>query len=787
MYILKCSSHKNRECICWISWVCVQYNLPKLMTINVTKSDWTLQEYDLSKIESFYKRIIHWYNTKCPFKDLQENLENKLVEWISTKDITKMIEKSAIDLISIQNPEWQLVAWRMKMRSLYKRASKNLWITNWDIYTPEYLLWLIKEYSSRWLYHKTILEKYTEEEILNIGKMLNQKFDDEYWYTTVQMYERRYLLNRDWIIRELPQHMYLIIAMFLMINEKEERNKHIQDLYTAIATGKISLPTPNLLNARTPNSQLSSCFILDVDDDLRGIYHSIENMAQISKNWWGIWVYLWNIRAKSSMIKWVYWLSWWVMPWTKVINDTWIAVNQMGKRSWAISVTLDVFHADIFRWLDMQTETWDIRSKAFDVFPSVSFPDIFFKRLEEDWDFNLFCPYETEKITWVRLQDLWWDDFEEAYIKLETDDRLKLKSTHKAKDIFKAFLKTTVETGMPYTFFRDTVNRLNPNKHAWMVHCTNLCTEIAQNQSRWIFKEEVRTKDWNVTIEYIPWDTVICNLASINVAKVNTKEESNHIHRIVTRTLDNVIDLNEYPVEETRISAEKYRAIGIGYMWVAEYLATNKINYWSKESVEIIDKLFQMYAYDTLESSMLLAKERWPYPAFEWSDFSKGIAYWRKIGDLSEWDENSMFHLLENAVTRYWVRFWYHSAPAPNTSTALVVWTTAWVVPIYKKYFVETNAIAPVVNVAPWINPDNMWFYTEYANMKMDWVIDLVSTIQKRIDQSVSCEWMINPNNTSPAELYGYFLKAWKQWIKTIYYVRSLSLDVAEACESCSW
>lgn len=749
--------------------------------MKVTKSNGIEQEFDWNKIEAFYKRVAYGYNTKCPFSDLRDNLSNKLVEWIATKDITKMIEKSALDLISTKTPEWSNIAWRMKLRSLYKRASKNKWITNSDLYSSEYFADLIEEYVWRWLYHKSLLEQYTREDLLEIGKFLDVKIDDEYNFPTVQYYERRYLLNRDWIIRELPQHMYLAISMFLMKDEKEDRNKWIRDTYRATAQAKISLPTPNLLNARTPNSQLSSCFILDVDDDLRGIYHSIENMAQISKNGWWLWVYLWNVRAKWSMIKDVYWLSWGTIPWIKVINDTWIAVNQMWKRAWAISVTLDIFHLDIFRFLDLQTETWDIRAKSFDVFPAVSFPDLFFKRLEAGENFTLFCPYEVEKITWVRLQDLWWDEFEEAYIKLESDERLKLKEVHPSKDIFKAFLKVTVETWMPYTFFRDTVNRLNPNKHAWIIHCSNLCTEIAQNQSAWVFKQEVRTEEGNVVIEYTPWDTVICNLASINVAKVNTKEEMKYIFPIVTRLLDNVIDLNAYPIEETRISAEKYRAIGIWYMWVAQYLAENKLLYWSKEAIERIDELFKEYAYFTLKASNELAKERWFYPAFPWSDFSKGIAFWKQIQELF----NEPY--LQEDIEKYWVRFGYHSAPAPNTSTAGVVGTTAWVVPIYKRYFVETNQIAPTITIAPNLNDENFWFYQEYTKMKMPWVIDTVATIQKWIDQSVSFEWMFNPADTSPADLYSYWIQAWKAWLKTIYYVRSQSLEVdKEDCASCS-
>jgi len=173
-----------------------------------------------------------------------------------------------------------------------------------------------------------------------------------------------------------------------------------------------------------------------------------------------------NIRAKGSMIKGVYGLSGGVTPWAKVINDTAIAVNQMGKRAGAISVTLDVFHADIFPFLDMQTETGDIRAKSFDLFPAVSFPDLFYKRMEADEPWSLFCPKEVEDITGKRLQDHFGDEFVTFYEELEKDDRMKMRQTVDTKELFKKYLKAVVETGMPYSFFRDTVNAVNPNKHA---------------------------------------------------------------------------------------------------------------------------------------------------------------------------------------------------------------------------------------------------------------------------------------------------------------------------------
>lgn len=286
--------------------------------------------------------------------------------------------------------------------------------------------------------------------------------------------------------------MYLSVALFIALAEKkEDRIPFAIKLYKSCASGEISLPTPTLLNARTPHSQLSSCFKINIDDDLRGIYHGIENMAQISKYGGGIGSYLGHIRAKGASIRGFAGASGGIIPWVKVINDTGIAVNQLGARLGAISVTLDVWHLDIYDFLDLQTETGDIRSKAFDVFPAISVPDLFMKRVQEDGDWTLFDPHEIKSLYGRSLEESFCEDFEDFYTLVESDERIALRKVVKAKDLFKKFLKTTVETGMPYVFFRDTVNRHNANKHAGSIYSTQLCTEICQNSSPSKFVEEV--------------------------------------------------------------------------------------------------------------------------------------------------------------------------------------------------------------------------------------------------------------------------------------------------------
>jgi len=753
----------------------------------IKKSDWVKENFDIEKVRKTYKIVSYRLARKCRFEEIADSLKKYIVEWMKTSDITKMLIKSAIDLITVENTSWQFIAGRLALIDLYKEASNNRWMDIKKIYEAKHYKALFDEYVELWLYSKDFYDYYSAEDILEVGSYLKKENDFDYNYTTMMMYRKRYLLNPNWVIKELPQEMYMSVALFLAMPEsKETRLSTAKKIYDYCSTGKISLPTPTLLNARTNFHQLSSCFKFNVDDDLRAIYHSIENMAQVSKYGWGIWVYLWNIRSKWAYIRWVKWAAGWVNPWIKVINDTAIAVNQLWARAWAISVTLDAFHRDIFSFLDLQTETWDIRSKAFDIFPAVSFPDLFMERVANGEKWSLFDPKEISDKTGKKLQDHFWEDFEKFYVECENNNELELKETVEARELFKMYLKATVETGMPYAFFRDTVNALNPNKHAGNVYSTQLCVEICQNTSTSKFVEE-ELEDGNIVIKYEPGDSVVCNLASINVAKVNTDEEIKKVIPVAMRVLDNVIDLNFYPIKEAEKTAKKYRSVWLWFLWLAEYLAVNKVAYDSKEAIDITDKLFEKYTYTTLKASNKLAKEKWTYEVYEWSEWSKWILIWKDAdwfkanSDMSD----KWVKLIDN-IKKHWVRFAYHLAPAPNTSTALVIGTTASILPIYKKYFVETNAIAPSVNVAPNLNEENFWYYKEYVNMNMNDVIDMISTVYKRIDQSISFEWMINPENTSPRELYEYYMKAHKSWIKTVYYVRSMSLEV-KSCDSCSW
>ncbi len=759
--------------------------------LKVIKDNRKRENFNANKVKKVFDRASKGYKRQCTFKTFMEAFKKNIVEDIKTSDINKLMIKTCIDLVSVENIYWQHIAARIFVSNLYKQAIRNRGISMKELYTPKAYKALFDEYIKNGLYYKDFYKYYSQEDILKAGKLLSEDTDKSYEYTTVLSLEKRYLLNPNGIIKELPQELYMSVALFLAIPESDEnRLKFAFKLFKHCSEQRISLPTPTLLNARTNYHQLSSCFKANVDDDLRAIFHSFENMAQISKFGGGVGVYWGNIRARGSAIRGVYGASGGVNPWIKIVNDTAIAVNQLGSRLGAISVTLDVWHADIHDFLDLQTETGDIRSKAFDVFPAVSMPDLFMERVQNDEEWTLFDPHEINKKYGKKLQDNFGDEFEKFYKELEKDNDLRLKKTVSAKDLFKKFMKSAVETGMPYAFFRDTINVVNPNKHAGNIYSSQLCTEICQNTSPTKFIEE-EIEEGKIVIRYESGDFVVCNLASINIAKVYDEEMIADVIPTVMRVLDNVITLNYYPIKEAKRTAMRYRSVGLGYLGLAEYLATRKIAYETLKARKEVNKLFEKYTYYTYRASADLAIERGHYELWKGSEYSKGILLGRKQGwYIKNTDRADDWKKLFVDMKKTGIRFGYHTAPAPNTSTAGLVGTTAALLPIYKRYFVETNLSAPTVRVAPKLSKENYWYYKEYVSMDMNDVIDMMAEIYQWIDQSVSFEWMIDPARTSPKQLYSYYMRAWEKKIKTVYYVRSLSGEVQQksenVCISCS-
>ncbi len=579
----------------------------------------------------------------------------------------------------------------------------------------------------------------------------------------------------------------MCIAMLLSINEKD-KVAIAKRFYEALSLKKISLATPILANLRVPNGNLSSCFITAMDDNIESIFYNVDTVAKISKNGGGVGLNISRIRAKNSMVNGYYNASGGVVPWVKIINDTAVAVNQQGRRAGAVTVALDSWHLDIETFLELQTENGDQRGKAYDIYPQVVLSDLFMRRVEEDLPWTLVDPYEIRKKYGVELCEVYGEKFEELYLTIEKDENLQLRKVIKARELFKEIMKVQIETGMPYIFFKDRANFMNHNSHAGMIGNGNLCMESFSNFSPSVnFKEEVVGEDGIRKTKLGEVHT--CNLVSMNLAEIE-KYELEGIVDTAVRILDNTIDLTKTPIKESDKHNLSYRTIGVGTMGLADYLAREFMIY--EESLNEIDELFQEIAMYSIKASALLAKERGAYPMFKGSLWDQGLFfqknkqwYMENSNLAKEWDE--VFQLVEN----YGLRNGELTAIAPNTSTSLLMGSTASVNPTFSRFYIEKNQKGAVPRVVKHLK-DRAWFYPEFKNVNPQTYVKIMSRIGKWITQGVSMELIFDLNKDIKAkDIYETFLTAWKEGCKSVYYIRTIQrntniVNEKEECESCS-
>ena len=292
--------------------------------------------------------------------------------------------------------------------------------------------------------------------------------------------------------------MFMGIAMHLAIPEKKEKRLYwAKRFYDVLSSIKATMATPTMSNARKPFYQLSSCFIDTVDDSLAGIYKSLDNFSKVSKFGGGMGIYMGKVRALGSAIRGFKGASGGIIPWIKLFNDTAIAVDQLGVRNGSVAIWLDAWHKDLPEFLQIRTNNGDDRKKAHDIFPGLCYPDLFWKLAENDIDANwyMMCPHEIKTVKGYSLEDFYGEEWEKKYYECVEDDRIE-KRVMSVKDIVRLIIKSAAETGTPFAFYRDTVNKFNPNKHKGMIYSSNLCTEIMQNMSAMEI-EQTEIKDEN--------------------------------------------------------------------------------------------------------------------------------------------------------------------------------------------------------------------------------------------------------------------------------------------------
>ena len=547
---------------------------------------------------------------------------------------------------------------------------------------------------------------------------------------------------------------------------------------------EVTMATPTLSNARKPYHQLSSCFIDTVPDSLEGIYRSIDNFAQVSKFGGGMGMYFGKVRASGSNIRGFEGAAGGVIRWIRLVNDTAVAVDQLGMRQGAVAVYLDVWHRDLPEFLQLRTNNGDDRMKAHDVFPAVCYPDLFWKMAKEDMDQNwyLMCPHEIFQAKGYHLEDYFGEEWERRYLDCVQDARIS-KRTVTLKDIIRLVLRSAAETGTPFTFNRDTVNRMNPNGHAGMIYCSNLCTEIAQNmQAIEEVSKEVQTTDGDTVVVTVtrPGEFVVCNLASLSLGHLPVTDTS-YMEEIVStavRALDNVIDLNFYPTPYAKLTNQKYRSIGLGVSGYHHMLAKHGIIWESEEHLKFADTVFETINYAAILASTNLAEEKESYSLFNGSDWQSG-AYFEKRDYHSE-----KWLALQKKVAAQGMRNAYLLAVAPTSSTSIISGTTAGLDPILKRYFLEEKKGSMLPRVAPELSPATYWYYKNAHLIDQTYSIRACGVRQRHIDQAQSMNIYIT-NDFTMRQIFNLYWKAWEEGVKTIYYVRSKSLEVEE-CESCS-
>ena len=713
-------------------------------------------------------------------KHLYEKFQSFLKHDTEDQEKLLLLVKAAAELTSQEAPKWENIAARIKMLEFGLQVQVNL--KEYHIHSfYEKVLFLTEQN----LYGDYILGHYSKEEVMLFTSWIRPERDDLFQYSGLELLLNRYVIrDHQGNPLETPQEMFMGIAMHLAMKETEDRSHWVKRFYDMLSLLQVTMATPTLSNARKPYHQLSSCFIDTVPDSLDGIYKSIDSFAKVSKFGGGMGLYFGKVRASGSSIRGFQGAAGGVIRWIRLANDTAVAVDQLGMRQGAVAVYLDVWHRDLPEFLNLRTNNGDERMKAHDVFPAVCYPDYFWEQardhIEGDW--YLMCPHEILTVKGYSLEDCWGSEWTEKYLDCVRDERIK-KRVIPIKEIIRMIIKSAAETGTPFTFNRDHVNRANPNQHKGIIYCSNLCTEIAQNMSASEQTEQkIQVIDGEEVVVTVtkPGDFVVCNLASLSLGNlpVTDYDKLAYVTESAVRALDNVIDLNYFPVPFAEINSKRYRPVGLGVSGYHHMLAKHKVQWESEEHLAFAEKVFSDIHYAALEASCRIAQEKGSYPYYQGSDWQTGAYFSKRNLVNGRWKE------LQDLIQEHGLRNGYLLAAAPTSSTSIIAGTTAGLDPVMNRYFLEEKKYGLVPRVAPELSMNTFWYYKNAHYIDQTWTVRACGVRQRHIDQAQSMNLYIT-NEYTFLKVLDLYILAWEQGVKTIYYMRSKSLEV-EDCEVCS-
>ncbi|QKG28388.1 ribonucleoside-diphosphate reductase subunit alpha [Campylobacter sp. RM16187] len=772
--------------------------------MKVIKRNGRAEELDISKIKKYTGAAVEGLEN-VNLSELEVDAKIQFRDMITTEEIQQTLIKTAVDKIDIDRPNWTFVAARLFLYDLYHK------VTGYNGYNH------LREYFEKGEKAGRIIpglkDKYDLDDLNNYIK---PERDLQFAYLGIKtLYDRYLIKDSKGKPIELPQQMFMAIAMFLAQNELDSQG-WAKKFYDLISKFEVMLATPTLSNARTTRHQLSSCYIGSTPDNIEGIFDSYKEMALLSKFGGGIGWDWCKVRAMGGSIDGHKNAAGGIIPFLKVTNDIAVAVDQLGTRKGAIAVYIEPWHMDVSDFLDLRKNSGEERRRAHELFPSLWINDLFMKRIKENGRWTLFDPAQV-----ADLCDLYGEEFEKRYIEYENDENIQ-KNTVVAKELWKKILTSYFESGMPFLCFKDNANRANPNDHDGLIRSSNLCTEIFQNTEPNYYKikitfedgeERVFNEEDDVTVgsgitkkakklsaldsigkkqifivekESVEGKTAVCNLASINLSKINTKADIERVVPIAVRMLDNVIDLNFYPHKKVKHTNLSSRSIGLGVMGEAQMLANRGVKWGSYEHLALIDSIMENISYQAIYTSSNLAVEKGKYPTFEGSKWSKGIfpidvanenakALVNRGGlfdeDTCDWDK------LRAKVKTDGMRNGYLMAIAPTSSISILVGTTQTIEPVYKRKWFEQNLSGMIPTVVPDLSPDTWQFYTPAYELDQRVLVKAGAVRQKWIDQGQSLNIFMSLDKASGGYLNEIYTLAWELGLKSTYYLRSESPD----------
>ena len=729
--------------------------------MKVVKSDGKRVDIDLDKIHIMVEKACRGI-TGVSESLVEMNSGLQFYDGITTKEIQKILVKSASDLISLDNPNYQFVAARLLLFAIQKQVFNTKWKDS-EIYPP--LLDIIKKNIKLNVYDGTILDHYSVEEIGQLNSYIKHGRDLDFTYAGLQQVVDKYLVQdrSAQTVFETPQFMYMLIAMTLFNKyDKETRIDYVKRYYDAVSTFKISIATPIMAGVRTPLRQFASCVLVDVDDTLDSIFSSDMAIGKYVAQRAGIGINSGRLRGLGSKIRGGEVQHTGVIPFLKKFESTVRSCTQNGVRGGSATVHFPIWHQEIEDIIVLKNNkgTEDNRVRKLDY--SIQMSKLFYKRFLNNEDITLFSPHLVEGL----YDAFGTDEFDELYEKYERATSIPKKKVS-ARELITDILKERAETGRIYIMNIDHAN--THSSFLDKVNMSNLCQEITLPTD---------------PIQHIDGDgeIALCILSAINVGIIKL-EELDNLCDLAVRGLEELIDHQKYPVRAAEISTQARRSLGIGYIGLAHFLAKNKVKYDDKEALVLVHELTEQFQYSLLKASNTLSEERGPCEYYNRTKYSQGIlpidTYKKAVDTLGKFDLKCDWDKLRKSIDEYGLRHSTLSSQMPSESSSVVSNATNGVEPPRDYLSVKKSKKGTLKQVVPQYSFLKN-FYTLLWDMKdNDGYIKIISVMQKFFDQSISGNWSYNPenyeNNEVPISVMAKdLLTTYKYGWKTAYYQNTM-------------